>query len=137
MLQGNRGASWLATALTSLLVMGFAGATRLVLCLGPDGHRALELAHPGMECSTLASSRNLRGTSLEPLAECLDLPASGAGPSVVSSLDPDRLPTPAAVPAAASPEPASPGETAFAAPVAARAGPVPLARHLRSTVLRV
>lgn len=137
MSQRHHRARFLVAALTALLMGSFVGATGLVLCLGTDGHRALELEHPGMECPTLASSQDTSGISVQPLAECLDLPATGTGPTALSSVDRDRVPTPPLAFLAATPDPAPLIEARVPFPIDARAGPLHLARHLRSTVLLV
>lgn len=127
-------ARFLGAALSALLGGSFAGATGLVLCLGSDGHRAVEPEHPGTECPTLASSRDASG--VQPSADCFDLPGADAGPATLSSGDADRVPVAPVTFLPASPEPA-PAQTRLAAPIDARAAPPNLAAHLRSTVLLV
>jgi hypothetical protein len=128
---------FLVAALTALWTGSFVGATGLVLCVGTNGHRALEREHFGMECPTLASSQDTSAVSIRPSAECLDLPAAGTGPTALLSVDPDLAPTPTAAGRAASPEPAPRLETRLPGPIEARAGPPDVAQHLRSTVLLV
>jgi len=132
----------LAAALMVLLTASFAGATDLVLCFGSDGHRALELQHPGPSCPTPASdTAGTAAISASPaaktLATCLDLPAMGSVNGGVVSAEPDRVPTPTLAMLARIPT-LAPRATARAfAPSPTRAGLPPLARHLRSTVLLV
>lgn len=137
MTRNQHRARFLVAALTALLTGSFAGASGLVLCLGTDGHRALELEHPGTECPTLAASQDTSAVSVQPSAECLDLPAAGTGPTVLSSVDRDEVPTPPLAFLAATPEPVRLLETRLPGAIDARAGPPNLARHLRSTVLLV
>jgi len=84
-------ARFLVAALTALLTGSFARATGLVLYVGTNGHRALELEHPGTECPTLASSRDTSAVSVHPSAKYLDLAATGTGPTALSSDDSERL----------------------------------------------
>ena len=138
----RRHARWLVAALTALLTGGFAGATGLVLCLGSDGHRALELQHPGTSCPTLAGeaagSAAISATPVaKTLATCLDVPAVGSVDGALLSAEPDRVPTPTFALLAPMPSPAPRVAAHMAASNPARAGPPPLARHLRSTVLLV
>ncbi len=137
MSQRHHRARRLLAALTALLTGGFVGATGLVLCLGTNGHRALELEHPGMECPTQAGWQNASGISVQPSAECLDLPAAGASATALSYEATDRVPTPPVAFLAARPELAPLIETRLPGPIDARTGPPRIARHLRSTVLLV
>jgi hypothetical protein len=125
----------LVTALAAVLAGSFSGAPDLVLCLGANGHRALEIEHPGMLCASLAGAGDTSGLSAPPLAECLDLPTSGAGPTGPSFSDPERMPTPPPALRVASPQPPPLAEALRPEPIAARAGPDPGSRQLRSTVL--
>lgn len=142
MTRRRHGARWLVAAFTTLLTAVFAGATGLVLCLGSDGHRALELQHPGTSCPTLASDASgtaaISATPIaKTLATCLDLPAVGSVDGALLSAEPDRVPTPTLAILAPIASPAPRAAAHLAAPNPARAGPPPLARHLRSTVLLV
>ena len=137
MSQRHHRASFLVAALTALLTGSFVGTTGFVLCIGTNGHRALELEHPGTECPTLASSQDTSAVTVQPSAECLDLPAAGTGPTARSSADSDRVPTPPVAFLAASPEHAPLVETRLPSPIGAGAGPPNLALHLRSTILLV
>lgn len=142
MTRRRHGARWLVTALTALLTAGFAGSTGLVLCLGPDGHRALELQHPGTSCPTLADeTAGSAAVSAAPvakaLAACLDLPTIGSVDGALLSAEPDRVPTPTLAVLAPIPSATPRAATRALAPSTTRAGPPPLARHLRSTVLLV
>jgi hypothetical protein len=127
----------LVAALTALSTGSFIGSTGLVFCVGTNGHRALELEHPGMECPTLVSSQNTRGISMQPSAECLDLPAVGTGSTALSSPESDRVPTAPVTFLTASPECTPRIARRPPAATEARAGPPDLALHLRSTVLLV
>ena len=128
----------LGAALATLLTGTLAGASGLVLCLGADGHRALELEHGGRDCPTVASeARASTGISLQSPAECLDLPTAGTGPMTPSSSDPDRVPEPPVTFLVASPEVAPKIESRLPGPTEVRTGPPDLAAHLRSTVLLV
>jgi hypothetical protein len=127
----------LVAALTALMTGSFVGSTGLVLCVGTNGHRALELEHPGMECPTLAGPQGARGVSVQPSPGCLDVPAVGTGPTVLPSVDPGQLPTAPLAFLPATPEPARRVQTRRPGCVGARAAPLHLARHLRSTVLLV
>lgn len=139
MIRRTRNASLLSVALTVVLTAGLAGFSGLVLCIGADGHRALEIEHTGIAHPAGNVLANSAGASLQQPApaDCLDLPAAGSSPVVPSPGDADRLPLPAPAILAALPEPAPRIETRFSAAVDARAGPSPLALHLASTVLLV
>jgi hypothetical protein len=133
---------WLVAALLALLAAGFVDATGLVLCLGPDGHRALEIEHPGVACPTLAShaagaAAISTATAADALATCLDLPAIGGTDGAPLSVEPHDVPTPDLATGSATATAASCAATRMRAPGPVRAGPPPLARHLRSTVLLV
>lgn len=121
----------------ALLTSDFAGAAGLVLCVGENGHRAVELQHPGMDCPTLAPPQTTNEISVQPSEECLDLPAAGTSPITLSSIDTERAPTPPAVALAAIPEPERHLEARLPGLIDARAGPPNRALHLRSTVLLV
>jgi hypothetical protein len=140
MTRRRNGARWLVAALTALLTGSFASG--LVLCLGPDGHRALEFQHPGTSCPTLASdAAGTPAISATPIAQllatCFDLPAVGSVDAALLSAEPERVPTTTLAVLAPIPSPALRVATRLAAPIPARAGPPSLARHLRSTVLLV
>jgi len=137
MTHGPTQAKLLGAALVALLTGSLAGASGLVLCVGTDGHRAVELEHAGTECPTLASSQSGTGISLQTPAECFDLPAAGSGPTVPPSSDPERVPMPPMAFLAVRLEPAAGIETQLLASTDARAGPPSLALHLTSTVLLV
>lgn len=142
MTRRRHGARWLVAALTALITAGFAGASGLVLCLGSDGHRALELQHPGMVCTAVAGdAADARAISAVPigaaLATCFDLPAVGGADAALPSAELVRVPTPPLAIRAPIPALAAREATYTPAPVPARAAPPPLARHLRSTHLLV
>ena len=139
MIRRTRSAHLLGAAITLLLSVGLVGFSGLVLCVGADGHRALEIEHAGIAHPTANSLAGSAQASLQQpsAADCLDLPATGSSPVVPSPSDADRLPVPAPAILAALPEPAPRTEARLAAVVDARAGPSPLAGHLASTVLLV
>jgi hypothetical protein len=118
---------FLVAALAAVLAGGFSGA--------PNGHRALEIEHPGMRCTSLEGVGDTSGLSAPPLADCLDVPTSGAGPTGPSTSDPEQVPTPPPALRVASPQPPPLAEALRPEPSAARAGPDPGSRQLRSTVL--
>lgn len=127
----------LAAAMMALLTGGLAGSSTLVLCLGADGHRAIEVEHGGGDCPTIAGSLNAAGVSAQAPSECLDLPAVGTGPVVSPSSEAAQLPKPPTSSLPCRPEPAPQIEAGLSPPTDARAGPPSLAPHLRSTVLLV
>jgi hypothetical protein len=133
----NRRAMWLVAALTALLSGSVVGSTGLVLCIGANGHRALELEHTGMECPTLAGSQDAHGVSAQPSPKCLDVPAIGTGPTLLPSVDLGHLPPAPLAFLPATLEPARLVPMRVPTCVDPRAAPLALARHLRSTVLLV
>jgi hypothetical protein len=133
MSQSQHRARVLVAALTALLTGSFVGSTGLVLCVGTNGHRALELEHPGMECPTLAAPQGAGGVSLQPAPRCLDVPAVGTGPTGLPSVYLGQMPTAPLTVLPATPEPARLPQTRVPTGATARAAP----RHLRTTVLLV
>lgn len=120
-----------------LLMSVSAGATGLVLCLGSDGHRALEFEHAEMRCPSFAGPQDDGGVTIQRSSACIDLPAPGTGAILLSSIDPDPVPAPPLAFLVAGLEPARRIEERLPRSVEARAGPVRLTGQLRSTVLRV
>lgn len=137
MSQARHSMRFLVAAITLLLTGSLVGASDLVLCIGADGHRALEREHDTTGCPTLASERPDLYVSMATPEVCFDLPATGGSPLAPSSSDAERVPTPPAALLAALPEPAPHIEAPLPASTDARAGPPSLAPHLRSTVLLV
>jgi hypothetical protein len=137
MSHGRHSTRLLAAAIATLLVGGLSGAPGLVLCLGADGHRAIEFEHGRTECRTLAGPRGATSTSLQAPAECFDLPAAGAGPATATSFDNLREFVAPLSFLAIRTERVPSIETRLRTSVDARAGPVSLAPHLISTVLLV
>jgi hypothetical protein len=139
MTRRTRKARLLGAALTVLLSVGLAGFSGLVLCIGADGHRALEVEHAGIAHPTANGiGGGVQASLQQPSpADCLDLPATGSSPVVPSPLDADRLPLPPPAILAALPEPTPRSETRLSADADSRAGPCSLAPHLASTVLLV
>lgn len=143
MIQGQGHRRLFATALAVLLTSSFAGTSSLVLCLGSDGHRELELAHPAAECPTFASNDAASdlavavSASLEPRSECLDLPAAGTGPFRLAPADAQQVPAPPLALVPETPEPRAEAETRLRIAIGARNAPRELARQLRATVLLV
>ena len=113
------------------------GSSELVLCLAPDGHRAVETQHRGIGCPALATPDGGTGVSVESAAECVDLPAAGACAIARSPGDAARILLPAMVFLAIVRDPVTRPAARCPARSAARAGPPRLAPHLPSTVLLV
>jgi hypothetical protein len=145
MIQGQGQKRLLATALAVLLTSSFAGASSLVLCLGSDGHRGLELAHPAAECPTFASDDAASdfavsasiSVSLQAPSECLDLPAAGTGPFRLAPADAQQVPAPPLALIPATPEPRAQAENRLRGAITAPNVPRELVRQLRATVLLV
>ena len=136
MSQGRHSTRFLVAAITALLTSGLVGSSGLVLCIGADGHRALEREHDATGCPTLASSQPDRYLSAATPEACFDLPAAGSSPMAPSSAEDERVPPPPVALLPSLPEP-PPRIEALPASTDARAGPPSLAPHLRSTVLLV
>ena len=137
MKQRRHSARFLVAVFTTLLSGSLAAVPGLVLCLGSDGHRAIEFEHGRRECLTLATSQGATATSVQPGSECVDLPAAGTGSMARSSSDRDPVPMPPVAFLVVSPEPTPPVAPQLPASTDARAGLLGLALHLRSTVLLV
>ncbi|MFQ5699380.1 MAG: methyltransferase family protein [Myxococcota bacterium] len=137
MKQRRHSVGMLAGAIAMLLTGSFAGVPGLVLCVGSNGHRAIELEHRATECPALAGSRGASGTSLQAPGACLDIPAAGTGPTTPSCFEVDRALPPLVTRMAPIGEPTPPIEPRLWEPTAARAGPPNLALHLTSTILLV
>ena len=126
-------------AIIALLAGGLVDSTGLVLCLGSDGHRAIEREHgSGGGCPARAGAPP--GASLTSMAAptaCLDLPVPGGGPMIPSAFAPESAT--AAPLAFVAPPLAPPPSNGMSLPTAtdARAGPPHLALHRTSTVLLV
>jgi len=90
-----------------------------------------------MECPTLASPQGASAVSVQPSPKCLDVPAVGTGPTVLRSVDLGQLLSVPLAFLASHPEPARLVQTRVPPCADARAAPLRLARHLRSTVLLV
>lgn len=137
----------LATALAVLLTSSFASASSYVLCLGADGHRGIELAHPAAECPTVASEDAASDfsvspsisvpVSLQPPSDCLDLPA-GTGPFRLAAADAEQVPAPPLGLVPATPQPRAEDETPLLrGAITAQNVLLQLAHQLRTTVLLV
>lgn len=137
MSQGRHSTRLLLAAITALLTGSLVGSSDLVLCIGADGHRALEREHDATGCPTLAGSQPELHVSMATPGVCFDLPATGGSPMAPSSAEGERLPTPPAPLLATPLEPPTRIETPLPASTDARAGPPSLALHLPSTVLLV
>jgi len=140
MIRSRRSGRLVVVALMALLAAASSSAADLVLCLGPDGHRAFELQHPGPSCPTLASGGV--GISTSPVAEtlgaCLDLPVvGGLNDSVTLSAESNRERTSAPALVVPIPSLAPRAQPPGNAPALSRQRAPSLARHLRSTILLV
>ena len=132
----------IVAALAALFTVGSAGATDLVLCIGPDGHRALEAEHSAMRCSRLWSSasdamRFSAAPAGQRLATCRDLPVVDATPAVLSFVDEDWGSNAPDAGLAPSPSLQPVALARHADPSATRTAHPPIARHLRTTILLV
>lgn len=128
----------LAAATTALLATSLVGLPGLVLCIGSDGHRALEIEHTGVGCpeaGTGAGGPALAATGPVGTDDCLDLPAAGSA-LAASSADGER-PSAPVVALDRLADPPIRGTAHLAAALEARAGPCALAPHLATTVLLV
>ena len=123
----------LVVAITTLLTGSLADASRLVLCLGTDGHSAIEFEHNASVCPTLASSQGGTTVSVQSQVRCLDVPSAGTGPITASAFHADGI----RAPLVAFMVPVQKPTARIGTEANARAGPLDLARHLRSTVLLV
>lgn len=137
MSQRRYGTRLLVAAIATLLTGSLAGAPELVLCLGADGHRAIELEHDGTECPAIARTQGATGVSVWAPTECFDIPAAGSGPTTPSSFEAGRGLTPPVALLAVCLEAPRRSRESLPAPTGARTARPNLALHLNSTVLLV
>lgn len=124
-------------AVFTALFGSFLASSGLVLCLGADGHRALELEHGTTGCPTLAAGPNTEAMTVQVPAECLDLSVAGTALKTSSTADDERTFTAPLAFVAVAVEPVRPVLGRTPTPNEARDGPPNVALHLASTVLLV
>ena len=124
----------LVAAVAALLTSGAAVAQSLVLCLGPDGHRELEIEHRATGCPEASFASDVDASLIKQVpGDCLDLASARMGPMAPSE---EQVPTLLTLPPAVlPPKPLLQGREALER--IPRAGSAGGLAQIRTTVLLV